>query len=422
MIDYTKIYLINIDVNRLLKLECLDFKIEVSTSTGEVSTTQVATYNHCKITVKVNTIDKTKPHVYFTGSIHKLYNQLNNVYAPNYNSKMPYKGYNGNQFNLNDIIETKLHLKQLFDCNASQMVFENIEFGINTILDFKPKLFLKGLLFHINKEFQFELDGNNSQCIHNRFIFKIYNKSYQYNLVENVLRVELKIKKMIELKNLNIKTFADINENALNKVKDLLLKRFDEVVYYDYTIRESELSNTNLKLIKLYSNVKYWCEKTKPIHRDRPKKNLKRIIEKYSDNLHQQIRTQIIEKCVTINRLSGTVQNTNCVTINYESILLDITQTKVSNNKLCKVTGLNISMQKNNSLTLSFSGLRYLHQNDIKTFERLKNKYLSKVWINSSLETQIHELAHNIRNKKSNAIINHKRIYQPQQLNFLSQF
>ena len=381
-------------------------------------------YNHCEIRIKTikpeNEPERT--HVIFTGSIHKMWNELNGIKAPNHNENKPYKGFNGNQFTINDILNIRKHLEVLFDCCATQMVFQNIEFGVNTILNFNPILYLKGLLYHKNTLFDFSHSGNNAQAVHQWFIFKIYNKSFQYKMSENVLRVELKIMKMIELKESGIKTFADINQNTLLKAQGLLLKRFDEVMHYDYTIEKSILTKREKQLLANYSNPRYWIEDLKPIHRDRHKKKLIKITAIYSNNLHQQIKNEIIKKCVTINRLS---QNTKCVIFNPSSIEVNITQNSIEIDAVktttCKLTGLNISMQKDNSILLSHTGLKYYYNTDRNTFEKLKRKYLSKVWYNASFELQIKEIAHNIRNYRSNQHIKQNRLYQPQQANILTQ-
>ena len=356
MIDYTKIYLIGINAKRLLLLDYLDFKYEVSEKTGLLTTTKIAKYHHCKITIKENTKDKNNPHVIFSGSIHKMWNSLNGIIAPNFKENQHYKGFNGNQFELKNIIDIRTHLEELFDCKASQMEFKNIEFGVNTTVAFDPTIFLKGLLYHKGVKFEFQYKDNYSQVELERYILKIYNKSCQYDMTGNVLRVELKFVKMEDLKPVGIKTFADINSSTLEKAKDLLLKKFDEVVYYDYTIKKKNLSERNLELLKNYANPRYWIEELKPNRRDRPKKELNRLILDYSMNLHQQIRTEIIEKCVMINRLIEISKKENCVIINYSNIGVNITQKHFNNQSLkrvnCKMTGLDISMQKEDSILL----------------------------------------------------------------------
>jgi hypothetical protein len=426
MIDYTKIYLLNVDYSKVLQSNYLDFKSEVSLTTGEINENcKIAEYLHCKVVMKTNKDGKV--HITFKGSIHKLWNELNNIKAPNYNPSKPYSGYNGNDFTINDIIEVRKHLELVLCCNASQMLFQNIEFGVNICVDFELKLFLKGLLYHRNKLFEFSHNGNNAQAEHYNFYFKIYNKSFQYGMNENVLRVELKFTKMVEVKDLNFKTFAEINQNVLDNAKDLLLKKFDEVVYYDYTIDKRKLSKFQLKEIKNYSNPRYWIEDLKPQHRHRHKDRLQQIIINHSNNLHQQIKNKIIEKCVIINR---PIKSQKCVIINTSSIGLEITQTNTKKGvikldkaqlqkpNICKLTGLDISPQKK-SILLSHTGLKYYFENDKRTFEQVKNKYLSKKWIQSDHQTQIKELAHNIRTTINNQKVKQHKIYHPAQLNIL---
>ena len=45
----------------------------------------------------------------------------------------------------------------------------------------------------------------------------------------------------------------------------------------------------------------------------------------------------------------------------------------------------------------------------------MKRKYLSKKWIDADAETEIKEIAHNIRNKNYNSKNKQKRIYTPTQ-------
>jgi hypothetical protein len=212
----------------------------------------------------------------------------------------------------------------------------------------------------------------------------------------------------------------------LQKAETLLLKRFDEVMHYDYTIDKNKVSKLKLEQLKSYSNPRFWIEDLKPNHRDRHKKNLKAITLRFSKNLHQQIRTDILQKCVTINQLS---QNLNCVTINHSSIRVNNTQKSLKNNlnlevrktKTCKITGLDISMQKD-SILLSHTGLKFYFENDKKVFELIKKQYLPKLLNTSDFETIIKELAHNIRTIHYNQNTKQFRIYPSLQSNFLSVF
>ncbi len=88
----------------------------------------------------------------------------------------------------------------------------------------------------------------------------------------------------------------------------------------------------------------------------------------------------------------------------------------------CKVTRINIEMQKKESVLLSHTGLRYYYKTDKKIFEQIKRRYLSKKWYNSDFEIQIKELAHNIRNTNSNRKIKQKKRHNPKQIDLFNQF
>jgi len=295
MIDFIKIHIDGVNLDRLHQLNTLDFKKEVSTSTGEIGNVNIATYHYCKIKV----YDNGK--VYFSGSIHKLYNSLKGIKSPNYSqSKKTYKGFNGNQFTIDDLFFVIKHLMELFDSSASEMHIINMEYGLNLKTPFDPQLFIKGLLYYNNKPFEYRYQGYYCQIEFDRYILKIYNKSNQYSLENHTLRIEVKTKKSCELKKMGIFTFEDINETTLQEAYISLLKHFDKILYYDYTIRKKELKSLNKQKLSSYSNPNFFLE-MEPKKRDKPKKKLKEIITKHSENLKEKIRQEFIKNRVIIH-------------------------------------------------------------------------------------------------------------------------
>lgn len=298
MLDYLKIRFDGIDYKKLLKSKKFDFKGNYSVSTGEIYDLVLkARYHHCEIVIRKTGEDTA--YVQFSGSIHKMWNSIHGLDKFN-NSR---EGFNGNQFNLENLLECRKILEELFDCKPEQMIFENVEFGVNAEIGFDPKLFLNGLLYHHSIPFESKFKEHYFKANHQQFKFKIYNKSSQYNLPNPVLRIELKFKKMIALKAMGISTFKDITVATFEKLSNELLKRFDEIMHYDYTIDKSSLGKNSTALISNYSNPRYWLLELAPNHRDRHKKNLQRITAKHSKNLRGQIRAEIIKKCVINNRL-----------------------------------------------------------------------------------------------------------------------
>lgn len=391
MIDYIKLQLLKIDANKLFNNKELDFKIIVSESTGEVSKKRIAIFHYCKITVYDTGI------VIFQGSIHKFFNSIKGIKAPNY-KKENYKGFNGNDFTLNDILEVKKILCKLFNCQPEQMIFQNIEFGINCIQKINIDTFIKGLLYHKGIYFEYKFNRSYAEVKHQRYRIKIYNKGKQYKMQERVIRLELSINKMEEIKGLSISSLNDVNTNSLNLLNKLLIRRLDEVLHYDYTIRKKEVSKTNKRLISLYSNPVYWLQTLKPNERYRHKENLKRITKKHSNNTFDNIKKELFKKCSILNRVT---ESKKCSIINYSNIELN---TLHFNSKKCMVTGIDLSLEKGNAKYIRTKTIMYLKQYDIKKYLMLCSSLLnnSKDQLPTFESSVITHLAKQVRNRYYN--------------------
>lgn len=435
MIDYNKTKLLSIDTEILLNK--ITFGIEVSEEDSEIlSSCKVAKYHFCEIIIYDSGT------TVLTGSLHKMYNSLKGIQAPRYIAELKklqtqyikdrndktlkkietlkekYNGYNGNQFTLKNFIEVREHLQKLFNCTPQQMVFQNVEFGINTTPKFNPQLFIKGLLYHYGKPFEFRFRRRYAQVEHQRYYIKIYNKSNQYGIKTHTLRVELKLTRTDQFTPLGIRTFADINSLTLNKAKDLILKRFDEVVYYDDTIQKENLSERQNQTLEKYSNPRYWVDTLKKQNRCKHRKNLQNYILNYSSNLHQKIREEIERKSVPITKgFKGKKKQKKCtnyqrfkkqksVPITNSSKLVNGTPPSPQKSiiKKCSVTGINLTLEKEGSLYIKTTTLKHLKNNDKKEFERLVISLLKNSGVAPKFERNIFSrLAKQVRNRHYNS-------------------
>ena len=315
MIDFVKILIENPNITFLKQTNQLEFKVEVSEKTGEISNKRIAEYHFCKIFIYPS------GRVSFQGSLHKMYNSLNGIQAPNFNKHFN-KGFNGNLFTFKHIQHSIEHITKLLDVSPHQLRFQNIEFGINTELCFDPQTFIEGLLIQRNKVFELKHSQRFAQAIHNRYYLKIYNKGKQYKLAKNTLRVEVKIIKSEHLKQIGIINAENINEKTLYNAFKLLLRHFNEILYYDYTINGKSLKKRERNTLYRYRLNNYWL-KLKSNKRDTPKKKLQYLIDNHSENLKKQIEDNMIKqfKRVMINHsnieLTTTLNNsTNTMVIN----------------------------------------------------------------------------------------------------------
>ncbi|WP_239779225.1 hypothetical protein [Tenacibaculum finnmarkense] len=453
MMDYIKATLIGVNTKRLRALPFLHFKGTFDDDTNEIETKLVAKHHFCTVTIGRD------ESVMFAGSIHKMYNSLKGITAPNQLKRlakidvMPvvtaeqqkakakaldsnckaYKGFNGNNFNHYQIIEVGKYLELLFDCEPHQMKFQNIEFGYNLQMAFASKLFLKGLLHHKGKPFDVRF-GSSYQCKHQNYIIKIYNKAIQYGMVGNVLRTEIRVQRASELLKLGITSFSDINTTTLKKATELLQKRLNEVIYFDYTIDTKTFGTINKRKYLEYQIANFFIDKTK-INRGRPQRELQYFIDNYSINLKKQIQKEVdkncslitwfenleicyfsIKKCIKYSRFSygknQQIKNKNCSLLTISSIDVNRLQSTIENQpqnqpskplknnpRICLITGVNISTQKEDSFLLSHKGIKHLLKTDFSQFEKIRNKFIYPKYRFSDIEIQIKEIAHSIRDK-----------------------
>lgn len=395
----------------------LDFYDTINLTTGQMKTTN---RNGNKVTPSKNASYKgLEFKIYDTGtitlsgSLHKYWNDG----AHNYNDF----DNEGVLFVLNDL-NTK------FDIDPNKCILKCLEIGINITPPVPTNEILDNCLLHKTKPFEYQInsdEGKYKQVQHSQYIIKIYNKALHYKskgfkVRTEIMRFEIKYTKMQKLNEKGIFCLQDLINYGLQNFKDEVLNEWQNVLYYDNTIQIDPLTTKLKKTVLEYSNPNYWTgllansqNKNFTYH----KNQLKKIIEKNSNKV-QDLTAQIMsEKIDFLN--SKTIQ-IDPLTILSKRIVLNY-ENEVKKH-LCKVTGFNISMQKENSILLSHTGLKYYYKTDKRIFEQIKRRYLSKIWFKSNFQTQIKELAHNIRNTNSNQKIKQSRIYKEGQITLLEQF
>ncbi|WP_108244866.1 hypothetical protein [Muricauda brasiliensis] len=385
MIDYVKIKVIDCEVDKLINHPLLEFHRSVSERTGELGTFTEASYHKCKIKV----YDSGR--VIFSGSIHKMYNSIKGIEAPN---KHP-KGFNGNQFHFQDIIEIRKHLCSLFNVPQKSLEFHNIEFGLNLHPFFNPQDFITWLLMFQGKEFQLIHDRHYAESKHQQYRIKIYNKGVQYGMPFFVIRLEIGVLKMIhQSREVGVRTMADINLTTINLAFEYLKKQLEKILYYDITINPKNLSKKQKGCIKDYKNDKYWFE-LEPKKRRRETKKLNALIESKSKNLKSKILHLLDKNRAQFNRLSETLTREE---FNHSNIGLNNTSLK---DRTCPVTGIDISMQKQGSKLLSNTGLKYLEKTNLKEFKKLQHILLTGQY--NKFERSVYDrMSKQIRNKYFN--------------------
>nr|WP_320117581.1 hypothetical protein [uncultured Marinifilum sp.] len=328
----------------------------------------------------------------FRGSIHKFHNQGK---------------HNNNDFCRTEIIETLRELNKSFSINPLTVQVVNPEFGLNIDLPFPADQFLNTILWQGGKVNGKPLiDKKGIKFKHeNYYWLKIYKKDF-----ENRLRVEIKPLRKVFYRETGINNLIDIADAEKLKVFFLLLmKKFKEVVCFDDTININDLSKRDAKALDELKNGYNWEKYNKKQRHDK-KKTLKRLIENYGTRDYIAIIIDLLEKkfvelinddLKTCNLLHDFEKDLNQEFkpkyVTYYSVDKGKKRNKLDNDRKCKVTGLDISMQKDNSILLSHTGLKYYLENKPQVFDKISRKHLTRKWIDSELNIQIKEIAHHIR-------------------------
>ncbi len=436
MVDYTNIEVIEIDsILFIKKSDYLLFdnrKEKYNSKTGEIYYISNYRYNGLLFNF-IEDNQKNPRKLFIQGSLHYYYN----------------KGlHNANDFAYIHLLSVIQDLEETFNLDSRNCVLRSLEYGINIIpAKYRVSNILQNTFYHQRKKFiepinkPFKQAGNPKN---NDLVIKIYDKRFQFPelINEELLRFETKYCRMRQLNKIGVVTLYDLTsiDNHV-RLLNLLKQRLLEVLIYDYSIDLDSVKGLKLKNLINYSNLNYWENVLNNIKKgqldyksfDYHKKQLGKMTLTYSENIQKQLHEIVDSKGFSLLGLSQFkgVRRLKC-TLNTQSIskkkchpythlsISGITLTKLSSRitqvKKCVVTGLNISMQKDYSIMLSHTGLRHYHKLELNTFNKLKQRYLSRKWMDAPFSIQIIEIAHGIRHKRCNSQQQQLTLYPSHQL------
>jgi len=404
-----------VSIQDINKNPYLNFGTWLNVETGEVfEKPQTAKYKGISFFIKKNKRTNEYQYIKLEGSIHKYWNNGEHNY---------------NDFNFNNLGSVINELSEKFNLDPSITRLNNIEFGVNLKTPFNPDVFLKSIINHKGKQFSIIRQKNKHfrECEHTRYYFKIYNKGLQFNK-NSILRVEVKITRMEQLKKVGIVYLSDL----LDYNKYLLLGAELRTYYNDLLIFDSRVSFENIKLrehiiLTEGVNPEYW-ENLKKSNPDNYYKKRLRFIElsekygatKIKSDVYNLLDKKIKElseiKPETLQELTGgklqksnkTLQeltggeNQNITGINTSTIRLIPSLLLPTEKRFCTVTKIDISNQKERSNFLSENTIYKLFSNDRLNYLKLERKYLNNSKFELSIKEKCYFIAHNIRNSDSN--------------------
>lgn len=421
MIDFLKILITNdtlikqINANPLLiwhnkqeRLSHFDFETVLSKQTKRYKGVLFCFYDN-----KVEVL--FRPHYYFNDNLHNA----NDFSTDNCLTVI-------NRF-INELCLTEY---------TNELKIINIEYGINVISPIDCKELVTFISYHGKNEFKTDTGLAYSKksyseakngTVNKYKIIKAYNKGLQFPdyCDINTFRFEVKSKQTKYIKQLGVTTINDLlNPETYQTLSNELIKEFDDVLILGNSKEYKNLSKKENNQLNKYLNPNNWF-KVKQGHRNQFNKTKERylkLLNKTGYNIHTEIKNIIIEKLKNLEQkgaFSTPIEKRQKGAYSTINIIGNCTPLL---NQNCIITGLDISMQKEGSFLLSHTGLKYYHTHNRKIFDEVRYKYLSSKWINSDIDIQIKEMAHNIRNKVNNSRIKQQKLYTQQQTNLLTYF
>jgi len=217
--------------------------------------------------------------------------------------------HNANDYSMTDFRNTLNQLRIDIGLNADITLVNGFEFGVNIKLPINPNKVLERIILH--KSNTGNRTKNYVEFEYEWYSLKCYNKSELSNLElyksENILRIELKIRKMacIRKKGVRCMVLSDLLDVYLwQRMEQILVEAMQECLFVDFTTKEiKSLSTANQIRCINYANPSYWSN-LHEVNRNtfsRDRKRCAKLSDEYSrSTLKENIINLIREKCVEL--------------------------------------------------------------------------------------------------------------------------
>lgn len=224
-------------------------------------------------------------YIVMTGSLHKYFNDGKHNY---------------NDFTIENLKTVLLNIEKNLGIELNKAIIQNIEFGVNIPLKFEAKTILNNLIcfgFKKFKDVSLPNLGQYKQVENRQYFIKIYDKGRQYKLGRELLRFEIKIKRMEKIKAINLHNLGDLlNPNWIVSICDELLQDWNNVLLFESPNEPNSLTPIQRnKKIHQWSSPVYW-QGLKKQERLRQKLKYDEYLKSHTHNFKFIMRKLISEK------------------------------------------------------------------------------------------------------------------------------
>lgn len=237
-------------------------------------------WNYKNFNIKI-----TNSQGFVENSLHSYYNMLNGFTTPR----------NYNDFSYSQICTALDKLQEKLNYPLGKMFLSShLEFGFNIKPSFPilPFITSECLLLRYKTHFKFDDENKIFKVFKSGdFAIKIYYKSKQFGIEENILRIELVITKKKAINDLGIFTMADLKDkNLLKKLFDKLMDYINSHMMIVDNIKERGFSKFIENKILAFCSFKKWDENRVLTRRQQDKEKLeaKKYFKKHQVLCHHQ--------------------------------------------------------------------------------------------------------------------------------------
>jgi hypothetical protein len=292
MIDFVRIYFTDKEqIDKFVRDGRRKSTIQRQSKDGKDITYTVWLHN-----LKLVSTPKT---TYLEGSLHSFYNAVNGITS----DRKKQKWVNHNDFTFSDLLKVLDILKKKLNYDLSQTKITICEFGLNVVLDIPPKEFLEKHVLMYKLRYpcydpKYKDDMKMKKCDLENYYLKMYDKSLQFGLSENILRYEIGFKSD-ELKECDIQSLEDLRDECkIELLYNSYMKKYEDLLIVDYWKGNPNMPKKDRQKMPEYTNPQFWIEnKGKYNNRSRHKAEFKKIIRENKLEMRKSyLRTLLIQK------------------------------------------------------------------------------------------------------------------------------
>jgi len=334
----------------------------------------------------------------------------------------PHYWYNDNLHNANDFTpnQARYTIQRFIDLfnieHPEHFEVVNLEYGPNFTINGYGKELISFPSYHSKDELVRDIEHKYSKKKGSSkyLTIKLYSKGVQFpeHCPGNTIRFEVKSRRSKRIKPLGIDHLGDLlKETPYHKMKADIIENAERVFIIDpYPIYQGLTTRQENKL-KEYTNPSFWFKELQGKREDsfyEKKKTYLGYLDKTGNNINRKFVKSIEQKLTQLfneNRINSAPLEKTQNRIN--SPMLKGKSIPLSYSRVCPITGIDISMQKEGSKLLSNTGLKHLEKTDKKKFGQLTQTLLTGHH-NEFEKTVYDKMSKQIRNRYYNRYQEHR--------------